>query len=311
MLLIIQIHCFYNIDSLEYMGTVLDISALQAFIAVARYESFSKASDQLFITQPAVSKRVASLEEELGTKLFNRIARQISLTEAGKQLLPKARDLVHQAEDMQRYASNLTDDISGNLSVAIAHHIGLHRMPPVLKEFNLRHPKVALDIRFEDSDQAYTAVENGDIEFAVITLPKTLPDKLIKETVWVDELEIMVSKDHVLANQSELSVEMLSNYSCVLTSPDTETHQVIRREFQQRNLSINVQMQTNNLETLKMLTSAGLGWSLLPKTMSDASLKPLDVGLELYRELGLVIHSRRSLSNAGLALKGLIEKESV
>ena len=89
----------------------MDISSLQAFIAVARNESFSKASEQLFVTQPAISKRVAALEEELGTQLFNRIARQISLTEAGKQLLPKAQELVHQAEDMQRYASNLNDDI--------------------------------------------------------------------------------------------------------------------------------------------------------------------------------------------------------
>ncbi len=288
----------------------MDISALQAFIAVARHESFSKASEQLFVTQPAISKRVASLEDELGTQLFNRIARQISLTEAGKQLLPKAQDLVNQAEDMQRYASNLNQDISGNLSVAIAHHIGLHRMPPILKEFNLRHPKVTLNIRFEDSDQAYTSVEHGDIEFAVITLPKTLPDKLIKQTVWRDELDIMVSNGHVLAGQSALKLSTLSNYPCVLTSPDTETHQVIRREFQAQGLSINVQMQTNNLETLKMLTMAGLGWSLLPKTMRDKSLKALDVGLDLSRELGLVIHSKRSLSNAALALKSLIEQAS-
>jgi DNA-binding transcriptional LysR family regulator len=184
-------------------------------------------------------------------------------------------------------------------------------MPPVLREFNLRHPKVTLDIRFEDSDQAYTAVEHGDIEFAVITLPKTLPDKLTKDTVWLDKLDIMVSKNHILARQSELSLSSLSKHPCVLTSPDTETHQVIRREFQARGLNINVQMQTNNLETLKMLTVAGLGWSLLPKTMSDKSLKALDVGLDLSRELGLVIHSKRSLSNAALALKSLIEQDPV
>lgn len=285
----------------------MDISALQAFIAVARYESFSKASDQLHVTQPAISKRVASLEEELGTQLFNRIARQISLTEAGKQLLPKAQDLVNQAEDMQRYASNLSDDISGNLSVAIAHHIGLHRMPPILKEFNLLHPNVTLDIRFEDSDKAYTGVEHGDIEFAVVTLPQFVPNKLKKETVWVDDLDIMVSKDHVLANESRLDLNVLSTFPCVLTSSDTETHQVIFREFEQRDLRMNVQMQTNNLETLKMLTNAGLGWSLLPKTMSSKELRALDVGLTLSRNLGLVFHERRSLSNAALALKSLIQ----
>ena len=284
----------------------MDISSLQAFIAVARNESFSKASEQLFVTQPAISKRVAALEEELGTQLFNRIARQISLTEAGKQLLPKAQELVHQAEDMQRYASNLNDDISGNLSVAISHHIGLHRMPPILKEFNLRHPKVELDIRFEDSDQAFSAVEHGDIEFAVITLPNELPEKLIKETIWHDQLSIMVGLEHPLSKQSNVDLTELANYPCVLPDKETETYKIIEREFQQRSLSMQVQMETNNLETLKMLVGAGLGWSLLPKTMADDSLRVLKIDTEITRELGVVVHRKRSLSNAANALLGLV-----
>ena len=284
----------------------MDISALQAFIAVARNGSFSKASEQLFVTQPAISKRVAALEEELGTQLFNRIARQISLTEAGKQLLPKAQELVHQAEDMQRYASNLNDDISGNLSIAISHHIGLHRMPPILKEFNLRHPKVQLDIRFEDSDQAFSAVEHGDIEFAVITLPNELPEKLIKETIWQDQLNIMVGLEHPLSNQSDISLEVLATYQCVLPDKETETHKIIDRQFKELGLEMKVQMETNNLETLKMLVGAGLGWSLLPKTMLDDSLRVLTLDAKLVRELGVVLHRKRSLSNAANALFSFI-----
>ena len=285
----------------------MDILALQAFIAVARYESFSKASEQLFVTQPAISKRVASLEEELGTKLFNRIARQISLTESGKQLLPKAQDLVDQAEDMQRYASNLSSDISGNLSIAIAHHIGLHRMPPILKEFNQRYPKVHLDIRFEDSDQAFHMVQQGDIEFAVITLPSQLPEKLIKETIWADKLNVVVSSDHELAALKKVDLKHLANYPCVLTSKDTETYKVIQRQFDEQDLELNVQMETNNLETLKMLAGAGLGWSLLPQTMLHKPLKPLNVAVDLTRDLGLVAHKKRSLSNAAKALRALIQ----
>jgi len=288
----------------------MDILALQAFIAVARHESFSKASEQLFVTQSAISKRVAGLEEELGTQLFNRIARQISLTEAGKQLLPKAQDLVDQAEDMQRYASNLSSDISGNLSVAIAHHIGLHRMPPILKEFNQRYPKVHLDIRFEDSDQAFHMVQQGDIEFSVITLPNELPEKLVKEIVWTDTLNLVVSSDHELSELPKVKLMQLANYPCVLTSKDTETFKVIQREFEERDLDLNVQMETNNLETLKMLTGAGLGWSLLPQTMIDKSLSTINVGVTLKRDLGLVVHKNRSLSNAAKALRALIQVSS-
>lgn len=288
----------------------MDISSLQAFIAVARCGSFSQASQRLFITQPAVSKRVAALEEGLGTQLFNRISRKISLTEAGKQLLPRAQDLVAQAEDMQRYASNLNDDVSGNLSVAISHHIGLHRMPPILKEFNSRYPKVRLDILFEDSDRALQAVERGDIEFAVITLPTELSDRLSMQIIWKDALNVVVGLDHPLAALETVSIEELALYPCVLPSNETETHKIVLREFDERGIDMQVQMETNNLETLKMLSTAGVGWSLLPNCMHDSSLKVLDVGVKMSRNLGLIIHRKRSLSNAATALKVLIENGS-
>jgi len=284
----------------------MDISSLRAFIAVARYQSFSKASDHLFITQPAVSKRVAALESELQTQLFNRVARKISLTEAGKQLLLKAQELVAQADELQRYAANLNDDITGTLSIAIAHHIGLHRMPPVLKTFSRNYPQVSLKIRFEDSEQAFSAVERGDIEFAVITLPSSLPEALIKQTVWSDTLSLVVGPDHALSSARTLSLLQLSEMACVLPSKETETHKIMRREFDYLDLPMSVQMETNNLETLKMLVSTGLGWSLLPDTMIDDSLIVLDVGLSLRRELGIVYHKRRSLSNAALTLIGIM-----
>jgi len=285
----------------------MDISSLQAFITVARYKSFSKASEHMFITQPAVSKRVASLEDELGARLFNRITRQISLTDAGKQLLPKAQDLVSQAEDMQRYASNLNDSVSGRLAVAIAHHVGLHRMPPILKEFNRRYPDVWLDILFEDSHRAFHAVEQGDIEFAVVTLPTELPTTLEKQPIWVDTLNVVAGVEHPVSKLTSVTIEELSHYSALLPSKDTETHQIIRREFESEGFELEVQMETNNLETLKMMVAAGLGWSLLPKSMQDASLKMLDIGKTMSRELGLVVHRKRSLSNAAGALRALIE----
>ena len=175
-----------------------------------------------------------------------------------------------------------------------------------MKEFNLRHPKVQLDIRFEDSDQAFSAVEHGDIEFAVITLPNELPEKLIKETIWQDQLNIMVGLEHPLSNQSEISLEVLAAYQCVLPDKETETHKIIDRQFKELGLEMKVQMETNNLETLKMLVGAGLGWSLLPKTMVDESLRVLIIETALTRELGVVVHRKRSLSNAANALLNLV-----
>ncbi|NNC98824.1 MAG: LysR family transcriptional regulator [Gammaproteobacteria bacterium] len=285
----------------------MEISALQAFICVARHESFSKASEQMHLTQPAVSKRVATLEQQLGTLLFNRINRQISLTEAGQQLLPKAQELVIQAEDMQRFASNLHEDISGTLSIAISHHIGLHRMPPMLSAFNRRHPDVKLDIRFEDSEQALSLVERGDIEFAVITLPSELPANLNGEVAWCDKLQIVFGAGHGLQSRQSVSLAELADYPCVLPTAETETHKIMQREFARAGLSMKVQMSTNNLQSLKMLAVAGIGWSLLPETMLDDQLRVLDLQRKLTRDLGLVAHRRRSLSNAAQAMRQLIK----
>ncbi len=284
----------------------MDILALESFIAVAEQKSFSKASDYLFVTQPAISKRVASLEEDLNTKLFNRINRQISLTEAGKQLLPRAKDLVIQAKDMQRYASNLSKDVSGKLSIAISHHVALYRMPPIIKEFNGQFPHVDLDIRFEDSEVAFNAVEQGEIEFAVITLPKELPQNLQSQVAWHDPLEVVVGQGHELTQYTHVDFSMLANFSCVLPTIETETHQIIQREFNKTNLKLKLQMSTNNLQSLKMLVQAGLGWSLLPKTMIDDQLSIVDCGKQFSRDLGLVLHKKRILSNSAKEMLALI-----
>ncbi len=286
----------------------MDISGLEAFIEVAQTGSFSRASEKLNITQPAVSKRVAGLEQELNAQLFNRIGRQISLTEAGKQLLPKARDLLQYAKDLKRVASNLSDEVRGNLSVAISHHIGLHRMPPILKAFHQQYPNVQLDIHFQDSERAYVDLINGEIEFAIITLPNELPEGLVTKTIWQDSLHVVAGASSVLGSWDGIDVIGLATFPCVLPAQDTETHQVLKRAFDEYGLSLDVQMTTNNLETLKMLAVAGIGWSMLPDTMLDDSLVKIDLNTQLKRDLGVVYHAKRSFSNAGQALLDLIEQ---
>ena len=142
----------------------MDINALQAFIEVARKESFSLASETLFITQPAISKRIAGLEDDLGTKLFNRISRKVTLTDAGKKLLPKAKELVDELNDMRRYATSLSDEIKGELLIGTSHHVSMHRLPPILKEYRQQYSDVHLDITFGESDVMCKLVERGDIE---------------------------------------------------------------------------------------------------------------------------------------------------
>ena len=136
----------------------MDLATLNAFIAIAELGSFSEAAIRLHLTQPAVSKRIASLEQQLRVRLFDRLGREVSLTEAGRALLPRAYQILNVLEDTRRALTNLNGEITGRLTLATSHHIGLHRLPPLLRAFTRAHPQVALDIQFLDSEVAYDEV---------------------------------------------------------------------------------------------------------------------------------------------------------
>ncbi|HBK49428.1 MAG TPA: LysR family transcriptional regulator, partial [Pseudomonas sp.] len=136
----------------------MDLANLSAFIAIAETGSFSGAAERLFLTQPAISKRIAGLEQQLDVRLFDRLGREVTLTEAGRALLPRAYQILNVLDDTRRALTNLTGAVSGRLTLATSHHIGLHRLPPLLRVFTRQYPAVALDIQFMDSEQAYDEI---------------------------------------------------------------------------------------------------------------------------------------------------------
>lgn len=286
----------------------MDIAELKAFTAVAETGSFSLAAERLFLTQPAVSKRIASLETALETRLFDRIGRSVSLTESGRALLPRAQRILVELEDSARVIANLSGEIHGTLRFGTSHHIGLHRLPPALKQFTRRHRQVRLDIRFMDSEAACHAVEQGELELGIVTLPPRPPASLTTRTIWPDPLGIVVSPDHPLAHSQTVLLSDLARYPAILPAPNTYTRQIAEQAFRELALTLDVALSTNYLETIKMLVSVGVGWSLLPLTMLDAQIRQLAVReITLQRSLGIVHHRERTLSNAAKALFALLK----
>jgi len=281
----------------------MDIAVLQAFLAVAETGSFSRAAERLFLTQPAVSKRIAALETELGTPLFDRIGRRIQLTEAGRALLDRAHSLLRQLEDIRRSITNLAGEVAGPLALATSHHIGLHRLPPALKRFHDAYPNVHLDLRFMDSEKACSAVARGELELAIVTLPPSIEAPLASELLWEDPLDFVVGTEHPLSQSSQPDPSDLLDYPAILPGPGTFTRELILNAFGPLRDRIRIGMATNYLEVLKMLASIGLGWSALPRTMIDDSLHVLQIRkIAIGRRLGIVTHDARTLSNAAQAM---------
>lgn len=277
----------------------MEFATFKAFVAVAETGSFSLAAERLFLTQPAVSKRIAALESELDARLFDRIGRTVTLTEGGHALLPRARKLLVELEDSIRAISSLSGEIRGTLCFATSHHIGLHRLPPTLKRYTLAYPQVRLDIRFMDSEAACVAVERGDLELGIVTLPPAPSNNLTTEVIWEDPLGIVVSRNHPLAEKADVTLNELAQHVAVLPATNTYTRQIAEQAFSRLGLVLETALSTNYLETIKMLVSVGIGWSLLPNTLLDKHISTLSIkGLSLQRSLGIVYHRERTLSNA-------------
>jgi DNA-binding transcriptional LysR family regulator len=289
----------------------MDLATLNAFIAIAELGSFSEAAERLHLTQPAVSKRIASLEQQLNVRLFDRLGREVSLTEAGRALLPRAYQILNVLDDTRRALTNLNGEISGRLTLATSHHIGLHRLPPLLRAFTRAHPQVALDIQFLDSEVAYEEVLHGRAELAVITLAPETREPVHAVAVWDDPLDFVAAPEHPLARSQAISLADVAHHPAVFPGGNTFTHHIVRRLFEAQGLAPNIAMSTNYLETIKMMVSIGLAWSVLPRTMLDDQVARLPLpGIQLTRQLGYISHTERTLSNAARAFMNLLDEHA-
>lgn len=287
----------------------MDVDSLKAFVFVARFESFSLAAEQLHLTQPAVSKRIAALELELGAALFDRINRHVHLTVAGQSLLPRAESILADVTAAKQAIRDLSGQIRGELRIATSHHIGLHKLPPILRRFSQRYEKVNLQIEFLDSEIAHSRVLEGSCELAVVTLAPAPTENLITEPLWQDPLVFVTHRQSPPPPPMDLL--QLSEAPAILPDLATFTGRLVKALFDQHKLGISLNMSTNYLETIKMMVSVGLGWSVLPKSMLDEHLSEIPVpGVSLSRTLGLVLHRKRHRSRSATALADLLRQAS-
>jgi DNA-binding transcriptional LysR family regulator len=280
----------------------VQLSQINAFLTIAELESFSLAAERLHITQPAVSKRIRQLEQSMKTSLFDRIGKRSILTPNGLAFLPHAERILHEINTYRSSLDGQNDKPSGTLTLATSHHIGLHRLPQILRDFKIKYPQVDLDLHFMDSEDACVAVANNEIELAIVTLPENADAKLNLEPIWIDSLQIVLAPDHPLANDDPIDELKLLDYPAILPSMGTFTRRIINNYFSTSKDQMKIILETNYLETIKVMVSANLGWSMLPTSMLDETVvgKPLNSsginGLEIQRVLGIVTRQNRTLS---------------
>ena len=286
----------------------MNTTNLATFVAVMQTGSISSAAEKLYITQPAVSKRIKNLEDEFGTALFDTVGRSIIPTAAAYDLLPFVRRWLDDYEACKASLQHAKEVASGRLVIGTSHHIGLHHLAPVLKRFIQAYPAVQLEVRFVDSEEAHKAVLEGEISLAFLTLPPTFDRRLNYHTLWSDPLYFVTGTLSPLAQKSKVSLLQLAHYPAILPAANTFTSQITLAEFAKHNLRPYATMSTNPLESIRMLVSVGLGWSVLPETLINQDLIKIDMAenIELQRHLGLVTNPNLTRSASMQALLSML-----
>lgn len=286
----------------------MNTTNLATFMAVMQTGSISGAAEKLYITQPAVSKRIKNLEDEFGTVLFDTVGRSIIPTASAHELLPFVRRWLDDYEACKASLQHAKEVASGRLVIGTSHHIGLHHLAPVLRRFIQTYPAVQLEVRFVDSEEAHKAVLEGEISLAFLTLPPTFDRRLNYHTLWSDPLYFVTGTLSSLAQKSKVSLLQLAHYPAILPAANTFTSQITLAEFAKHNLRPYATMSTNPLESIRMLVSVGLGWSVLPETLINQDLIKIDMAenIELQRHLGLVTNPNLTRSASMQALLSML-----
>ncbi len=280
----------------------VDSNSLKAFIAIVDQGSFSEAAETLHLTQPAISKRLAALESQLGSPLLERSHRRIRLTDAGARLLPHARRILDEVHNARLALLDRDGAVAGHLALIASHHIGLHHLPAWLRRLNRDYPEVSLGLQFMDSESTYDQMRKRTAELAFVTLSESMDQSFEVYVRWEDEMAFVVSPEHPLAALDAPNLKDLSGFDALLPEAGTATYRSVSRLFLDADLPLALQMPTNYLETIKVMASVGLGWSVLPVSMVDDTLTVLEIPHRVSRILGAIGLRGRALSPQARAL---------
>jgi DNA-binding transcriptional LysR family regulator len=287
----------------------LNLHLLRIFTTVVEQHGFSRAATVLYISQPAVSKSVQELENQLGVLLIDRSQRRLVLTEAGMILFEHAQRLFAVERAAEAALEQLHGLERGHLSIGASQTIGTYLLPPLLGLFHQRYPGVQLSLEIENTQRVIDDLRTKPLDLAFVEGPASDPDLVI--TTWrTDRLVVIAPPDHPLSAR-RVSLEQVNHYPYVQRESGSGTRDIVEQALFQRGLKLNVALELGSNQAVKQAVIAGLGISIVSEATLDlehnagilAVIEPYD--FYLSRPLSLVTVQGRPESRALAAFRDL------
>jgi DNA-binding transcriptional LysR family regulator len=288
----------------------MELNQLKAFCAVVEKRSFSRAGEVVFLSQPTVSLQISSLEQELGTQLLDRRAREITVTKTGETLYQYAKRILRLMNEAEQAIEQLKGLMKGTLTLGASTIPGEYLLPSLLAEFKGLHPAIDIDLQISDTQGVTTKVLAHEVEIGFVgTRDKS--DKLVFKSLATDKLVLIASASSTWLHQDSLSVEQLRGIPFILRESGSGTRITIKQKLLEKGITeedLNVVMRLGSTAAVKRAVESGLGVSFVSEKAIEneirlGTLKTIPVkDLELDREFFIVYSGKKSHSPAAQAL---------
>jgi DNA-binding transcriptional LysR family regulator len=253
---------------------MIDIVKLKTFTTVADLGSFSKSSDVLYVTQPAITQQIKSLEKTIGCRLLRRQGGKIVLTEEGERLYQKAKILLDSYDNLVKEMSQLKKDIKDTLYIGSSPTFGEYKLPKLIVDFQKLYPSITVKLYVDTSKKIEDGILNGVINVGVVD--KDVDDKINSVELFRDELVLCVGKNHELTRKSIIDPEELYTIDLVMREAYSCTRKAVKESLESMGLNfelLNIKIETNSMISIANIVKSGYGASFFPKSSIQKDLE--------------------------------------
>ena len=286
----------------------MEISQLQYFQAMARVRHFTKAAEECAVSQSALSRSIAKLEDELGTPLFVRHARRAELTHAGEHFLYHVDRVLRELEAAKREVAAPEQEDGGVVNVSFFHSFGGYLLPMLLAEFHAQHPEIRIKLNQHNSKFLMRQVARGKTDLCLCST-MTMAENIAWMYLWSEELFVAVPKDHPLASRESVTLRDIEREPLITLKPNYSLRTLVDQSFELADSHPQVIFEGDDVNTLASLVAAKLGVSIIPNIPGIEHLGivylPISVPV-CKRAVGIAWNRAKPLSPAALTFQQFV-----
>jgi DNA-binding transcriptional LysR family regulator len=302
----------------EKKPSQIDFRHLETFCRIAGLKSFSKAADDLFLTQPTVSGHILSLERSLSLRLFDRTSREVRLTKAGKVFLEYASKILSCRKDLLNALSEFSEGIRGDLSLGASTIPGEYLLPKLMGDFRREHPHFIISLKIADTKEIVQYVLQDGVEFGIIGARLNHPS-LHYEKYEEDEIIVVAPSGHPLTRKKRANLEELLKEPWIIREEGSGTQIASEKALRKKGKSLkqfNVVMEMGSTSSVKEGVKARLGLAFISRRATEEEVRQgflsrIDVeGIDpILRQIYIVSHHGRTLSPIGAEFLRFLRRE--